>query len=451
MLRICGAAFLVRHVPTDPWAEFARSLVAGTGSAGVRRRNGYMITLFGSGGVEADTHCVSTDTIDSSRWTLSDCQQSMDAVQTAAIGDLARRAGGRNIFFEAEFQAAAAGRMGSPGRRMLMLTERLGEEDRLKFALPYSVEKMGFPRVAVRRAFSHPFAPLSLPLVDIGDADETLVRFAALFADLGWRQPLVFEDFPIDDKLASLMLDALVRQGFGVDTLRPKWRAGLAPQVTGGKALISSHRRRRIARLERKLEENGKVEFERAERLWDILLRFEEFLVLETRGWKGRRGSSIHVIRRTAAFARQAVGDLAAQGRAVIYTLRLDGAAIASLIMLRSANRYYPWKIAFDEQWSAFSPGIQLMLRATRQLLATPGFEFADSLARETSWIDPLWPSKFRLATVVVAPPAKPAKHVIAALNRTESARRLARRIISRGSSAPSAPPAGQDHEKPAE
>ncbi len=375
----------------------------------------------------------------------------MDAAQTHAIGDLALRAEGRNIFFEAEFQAAAAGRIGSPGRRMLMLTERLGEEDRLQFALPYSEEKVGFPRVSVRRAFSHPFAPLSLPLIDSADAEETLTRFAALFADLGWRQSLVLEDFPIDDPIAQLMLDALRMQGFGVESLRAKWRAGLAPQVAGGKPLISSHRRRRIARLERKLEENGKVEFERAERLWDILLRFEEFLVLETRGWKGRKGSSIHVIRRTAAFARQAVGDLAAQGRAVIYTLRLDGTAIASLIMLRSANRYYPWKIAFDERWSAFSPGIQLMLRATRQLLATPGFEFADSLARETSWIDPLWPSKFRLATVVVAPPAYPAKRVIAALNRTESARRLARRIISGAKSAPPAPPAGQDHGKPAE
>lgn len=402
------------------------------------------------GEVRPDIQSVSTGTIDSSRWTLSDCPQLMDPSQSAAISDLARRAGGRNIFFEAEFQAAAAGRIGSPGRRMLMLTERLGEEDRLQFALPYGEEKMGFPRVAVRRAFSHPFAPLSLPLIDKADADEALSRFAVLFAELDWRQPLVLEDFPIDDKFAILMLGALGRQGFGVETLQPKGRAGLLPQIAGAKAVVSSHRRRRIARLERRLAENGKLEFERAERLWDILLRFEEFLVLETRGWKGRRGSSLHVIRKTAAFARQAVGELAAQGRAVIYTLRLDGNAIASLIMLRSGNRYYPWKIAFDEQWGAYSPGTQLMLRATRQLLAMPGFEFADSLARETSWIDPLWPAKFRLATVIVTPPGQSAQRIVAALNRTESARRLARRIISRVTSAPPAPPAGQDREKSA-
>ncbi len=176
---------------------FTRGLTARAGRSGTRPRDQGMITLLGNrGAIRQDIHSVSTGTIDSSRWTLSDCPQLMDPAQSAAISDLARRAGGRNIFFETEFQAAAAGRIGSPGRRMLMLTERLGEEDRLQFALPYCEEKMGFPRVAVRRAFSHPFAPLSLPLIDKADADEALSRFAALFAELDWRQPLVFEDFP---------------------------------------------------------------------------------------------------------------------------------------------------------------------------------------------------------------------------------------------------------------
>ncbi len=193
----------------------------------------------------------------------------------------------------------------------------------------------------------------------------------------------------------------------------------------------------------------ARSEFERAERLWDILLRFEEFLVLETRGWKGRKGSSIHVIRKTAAFARQAVGELAAQGRAVIYTLRLDGNAIASLIMLRSANRYYPWKIAFDEQWGAYSPGTQLMLRATRQLLAMPGFEFADSLARETSWIDPLWPYKFRLATVIVAAPAtvRAAHRRRAEPNRVGAPARPSHHFAGEAATPPP-PPAGQRSRK---
>jgi CelD/BcsL family acetyltransferase involved in cellulose biosynthesis len=410
-----------------------------------------MIGLFGRNRrPEPEIRSVSAETIESSQWTLSDCPQTMDPAQSGALAELALRTGGRNIFFEAEFQSAAAGRIGSAGRRLLMLTENLGDEARLRLALPFAEERVGYPPVAVQRVFSHPFAPLSLPLVDETDADETLARFAALLPALGLRIPLVFEDFPVDDDIGALLLETLQGNGFGIECLQPRWRARLVPQDAANGALMSSSRRRRIARLERRLRETGHVEFERAERLWDILLRFEEFLVLETRGWKGRKGSSIHVIRKTAAFARQAVAELGAQGRAVIYTLRVDGNAIASLIMLRSANRYYPWKIAFDEAWRAYSPGTQLMLRATRQLLATPDFGFSDSLARETSWIDTLWPQKQQFATVIVTPPGIESRRAALSLVRLENARNLARRIISRRI-APPRPPSAPDREKSGE
>jgi CelD/BcsL family acetyltransferase involved in cellulose biosynthesis len=324
--------------------------------------------------------------------------------------------------------------MGTGERRMLLLSEQIGEHEQLRLALPVSQEKLGLPPVSVLRAFTHPFAPLSWPLVDLDDAQETFSRFAELIGGFIEKMPLVLEDFPLDDlpggaAAGSVFIDKLREQGLEVELVQRRSRAVLLPTQGEKRA---RKRQKEIERLERRLRESGLVEFECAQSQWDILLRFEEFLVLETRGWKGRKGSSIHVIRKTAAFARQAVAALAKDGRAVIYTLRVDGQAIASLIMLRSGNRYYPWKTAFDESWGSYSPGKQLMHRATRQLLATPGFEFADSLARETAWIDSLWPQRMTLATLVISRGGRRARRTVAALKLYDAARRTVRRLLAR-------------------
>jgi hypothetical protein len=397
-----------------------------------------------------NTRAVSIGTIGSSLWRLVDSPQTMDAAQTAAIASLAARSGGHNLFFEEAFQAAARGRVGAGERRFLLLGEQLGEEEQLRLALPVSHERLGLPPVKVLRAFTHPFAPLSLPLADLDDLEETFSRFAELIGRLDDAGiPLVMEDFPLDGP-GSLLIDKLREQGLEVEIVQRRSRAVLLPQdpdAGSGAGMFKRHKG--IERLERRLRERGVVEFERAEKLWDILLRFEEFLVLETRGWKGRKGSSIHVIRKTAAFARQAVAELAKDGRAVIYTLRVDGQAIASLIMLRSGNRFYPWKTAFDEAWGSYSPGNQLMHRVTRQLLATPGFEFADSLARETAWIDRLWPQKITMATLVISRGGGRAKRTVAALKLHDTARRMAKGLLARIlPMALATPPAARDREK---
>jgi CelD/BcsL family acetyltransferase involved in cellulose biosynthesis len=384
-----------------------------------------------------DVRTASTLTIGSSLWRLVDCPQTMDAEQTAALAALSARSGGRNIFFEEAFQAAAQGRMGTGERRLLLLGEQLGEEERLRLAMPFTQERLGLPPVNVLRAFTHPFAPLSLPLIDTEDEDETLSRFAELLGKLIGDMPLVLEDFPLDEQAASMLVEKLRQQGLEVEIVGRRTRAVLLPLKSGDAA---AKRHRGIERFERRLRLRGTVEFERAERVWDILLRFEEFLVLETRGWKGRKGSSIHVIRKTAAFARQAVAALAKDGRAVIYTLRLDGQAIASLIMLRSGNRYYPWKTAFDEAWRSYSPGIQLMHRATRQLLETPGFEWADSLAREAAWVERLWPRTTTIGTLVISRGGGRARRTVAALKLHQTMRGIAKTMLARLMPSPAAP-----------
>ena len=57
---------------------------------------------------------------------------------------------------------------------------------------------------------------------------------------------------------------------------------------------------------------------------------------------------------------------LARDGKAAIVRLALAGHTIAALIVLRSGDTAWCWKIAYDERHARNSPGVQLVLHATR-------------------------------------------------------------------------------------
>lgn len=359
-----------------------------------------------------DSTVLMQETMGSSLWMLEMRETGFKQNFIHELNGLASLSGGTNIFFEAEFQIAGFGRVTPLQTKQLVLNEKLGEETSTRLYLPLGVESIGIPRTKVLRVASNPFAPISLPLIEESDAEEIVLRFASLFARIPDIQslPILFEDFPLSERPAALLLDAFGENGFtilpGVSRRRPALAAapaGTDPANARFNPNFGAKRRKELARQLRKLKELNEVEFEVAESFWDVLVRFEEFLVLETRSWKGRNGTSIHIIRKTAAFARQAIAALARQNRVFIYSLRMEGRAIASLIVLRSGNRYYPWKIAYDPLYQSYSPGVQLLAQTSGELLARPRFAFADSLAAPGSPLERMWPDHVELNDVVIA------------------------------------------------
>jgi hypothetical protein len=75
------------------------------------------------------------------------------------------------------------------------------------------------------------------------------------------------------------------------------------------------------------------------------------------------------------------VTGLAQQGKAQSVRLCVDGRAIAALIVLRSGNAGWVWKIAHDENYARYSPGVQVLLDATESLLADDRVQYVDSCA----------------------------------------------------------------------
>jgi len=100
---------------------------------------------------------------------------------------------------------------------------------------------------------------------------------------------------------------------------------------------------------------------------------------LEANGWKGRSGSAMAVDRLRAAFAREAVNNLAERDCARIHMLELNGKVIAILIVFTVCGEAWTWKTAYDESLRAFSPGALLMIEVVKNHLADPTITRTDS------------------------------------------------------------------------
>lgn len=383
-------------------------------------------------------------TIGASHWVLeiSDYRHSSGLV--AALRQLAAAAPGLNPFFGYESLSASINRIDRSDVSLMMLWEQIGDARLPRLAFPFAGAGVGFPPLHVLRAWSHPYAPLGMPLIDQSGLEETVARFAHLLTALGKASGdcLRFDDFPAEMPHGRRFVDALAGAGLAVRLCNPSHRACLSarPGATPAgllKPFANAKRRHELSRQLRRLSELGNLEFTVSGDFRDLAARLEEFLLLEAQGWKGRRRTSIHTIKRVAAYARQMVASFGAHGDARIHALRLAGRPIAALVLLRSGDVWYPWKTAFDERYAAHSPGAHLMIAASGAMLADPRFRFADSLARQDSWVEKIWPDRMALATLLVSPlpgdrGRKAVDRLAASIGRRERWRRMARDSVRR-------------------
>lgn len=216
-------------------------------------------------------------------------------------------------------------------------------------------------------------------------------------------------------RAATILIPGLPRQGdtaqaverFARDQTLPisvgalAQRAALAPSAHGSiDAAIGKKRLKEWARLRRRLSETGALACQASAALENI----DDFLRLESSGWKGRRGTGLAGEKSREAFARAMIAAFVKSGALEFHRLDLDGRAIAMGILIRAHDRAFFWKIAYDESLSAFSPGVLLTLDLSRRLERTPGLALVDSCAISNHpMIDRIWSARLELADFMLA------------------------------------------------
>lgn len=321
-----------------------------------------------------------------------------------------------NVFFESGAFLAALRHFPRPGPLCCVFVYQAGAtggaSDRrlIAFAPFVRVGKGPRDRIPSYRLFTHLHCYLSTPLIHREHVD------AALDSLLAWMDGApdgvrVFGLYNItgDGSLAQSLRGRLAARGQPNFTESEHERALL--RVEGGADAylargLPVRKRKELGRQRRRLEELGRIAVaetgpEDAAGPW-----FDRFLELEASGWKGQRGGW--------AFSRTPEGrgfflafmeHFQARGRALLLALHLDGREIAMKCNLLAADGRgsFAFKIAHDEAFARYSPGVLLEVDNIRRLHEPArGIAWMDSCADpDHLMIDHLWRERRRIVYVM--------------------------------------------------
>lgn len=150
-------------------------------------------------------------------------------------------------------------------------------------------------------------------------------------------------------------------------------------------ARLPSKLKANLRRRRRKLEEMGKVTFERVTGGVGLPGKLEEGYLLERSGWKGESGTAIAQDRDTSGFYTDLAHAASYHDYLSLYFLRLDGRPVAFHYGMTYAGCYYVLKPAYDEAISECSPGQLLMHEVLRDCIERGLSEF-DFLGPDMIW-----------------------------------------------------------------
>jgi CelD/BcsL family acetyltransferase involved in cellulose biosynthesis len=313
-----------------------------------------------------------------------------------------------NVFFSGQFLAPALPRLEERHVRLAILRDVEGRK-RARFLIPFSVERPGLGIGSpILRVWANHFAPLGTPLIDAEGAAESIDNVLEAMANPASGLPpvLVIPDMKINRPAAQLIRAIALSRNLPLTTVDERERPMLESLLDGEAYLaetVSSKHNHEMRRQWRKLSEKGEAAYSVARQPRDVLKRMEEFLLLESSGWKGKEKTALTIDRLRSAFAREAVYNLAAADKVRIHTIDLDGRAIASLIVFIASGEAYTWKTAYDEAHADCSPGKILMSKVTEWHLDDANIMRTDSLAvPDHPVMSRFWKERDAMATLIV-------------------------------------------------
>lgn len=322
---------------------------------------------------------------------------------------LSNRAMEPNVFFSARFLVPAMPRIEERQIRLALIRDVVGNRSRMRLMLPFSVDKPGFAvGPSIIRVWANSFGPLGTPLIDAEGAAETIDNLFEALVRKDTRLPttLVLPDVRLNGPVMQLVKAVAIGRNLPIAVSdiyqRPMLQSTEDALDYVGNAISAAHLRE-MRRQWRLLQDVGEVVYNVARQPGDIHRRMEEFLAMEAGGWKGKKRTALVMDRHHAAFAREAISNLAGIDAVRIHTIDLNGKAIASMIVLMMGGEAYTWKTTFNEEFSRFSPGKLLMGELTEWHLDDANIVRSDSCAvPDHPIMSRFWREREEMGTLVI-------------------------------------------------
>jgi CelD/BcsL family acetyltransferase involved in cellulose biosynthesis len=236
------------------------------------------------------------------------------------------------------------------------------------------------------RFWTGDFSYLPIPLLHPVRAAEALRAFFD-WLERQRRAPalLEVERLPLGGPVHGLLVDEINRRGLHRLVLESHTRSLFEPSTPIEAYLervLPGKDRREIERQRKRLQEAGKAEIVPLGAQEDPAAWVEEFLALESRGWKGRQGTALASRESDARYFREMFADTLARGRLSSTALRLEGRVLAMQILLHSGAGAFGFKTCYDEEHARHAPGVHLEIDLMEKVAANA------AAGRAPRWID---------------------------------------------------------------
>jgi CelD/BcsL family acetyltransferase involved in cellulose biosynthesis len=268
------------------------------------------------------------------------------------------------------------------------------------------------------RLWRHIHCYLSVPLIRAGYERQTLEAFFDWLATDERSGALIeFNMLSGEGPFHQTLVDYLYRSGKPNRIYDSHTRALFRPAADADNylsAALSSKHRKMIRRLERELAEIGRLEYDELTPNDAAAVWIEEFLQLEASGWKGRESSAMASNEPERSYFKSIATEAFRRGRLVMLALRLDGRPVAYKCDFLAGSGSFTFKIAFDENYSRYSPGLLLEIENVRRLHTQLQIEWVDSCADPFNFMfNRLWPARRTIQNLIVSSGQAPGDLVV--------------------------------------
>lgn len=316
-----------------------------------------------------------------------------------AWADLFDRSAECNVFYGPDLlEPLVSGPLGDTSFRVLLAWRETESGRRLAGFMPLRCAMTPFAPV---RGFKHHYVIGSAPLLDETEPVEAAKALMDGLASLRSRPLLVMDDVRLDWPAWTAFVQAANETGRVLQEEDVTQRAAVAPSSGAShlKGKIAQNLRRSGARL----SEKGAWSVSMSDDIKEARAALEALLAVEASGWKGEAGTALASKPETAAFARAAFDPANQRPKPRFSVLALDGKPIAVSMHLIARDNAANLKCAYDETFSAFSPGVLLDAAVMDDLKREAFAPMLDSVALPGHPVERLWPERLRCGWVAVA------------------------------------------------
>ncbi|MGD9800112.1 MAG: GNAT family N-acetyltransferase [Parvularculaceae bacterium] len=167
---------------------------------------------------------------------------------------------------------------------------------------------------------------------------------------------------------------------------------------------LKAKKRKELRRLRARLKDQGDLALETLTAEGDAELWANEFLLIESAGWKGGAATALASSVEGRQFFVAAVKRAHEDGTLDFHRLTSAGRPIAAIVNFIDAGAGYSFKIAYDEEFAKYSPGVLLEIEMMRALEGRKDLSFVDSCASaDHPMINALWRERRTIAALNVS------------------------------------------------